>query len=196
MGWRPTCGPHAGSTEVTEPTADGTAGGTLRHSEGIAAARTLIALEANATASLRLAIDRPVSLVTSMGCLHGRPRRGSRQVPRRPTCPHYALADLCEGDARCHTAPRDVFRRFGHWRDPSVSCLPSKRHGDVGNSRQTELAVVQGELTDVFDGRQQVVGAVIERPYMRQGCVPRPVNPHSGNCGTSSEWDSMKGAIV
>jgi hypothetical protein len=35
---------------VTEPTTDGSTGGILRDSNGIAAARTLIALEANATA--------------------------------------------------------------------------------------------------------------------------------------------------
>ena len=31
---------------------------------------------------------------------------------------------------------------------------------------------VRGELDDVFDGSQRVVGVVIQRPYMRQVYVP------------------------
>jgi hypothetical protein len=37
----------------------------------------------------------------------------------------------------------------------------------------TEITLkASGELTDVFDGRERVVGVVIQRPYMRQVYVP------------------------
>jgi hypothetical protein len=53
------------------------------------------------------------------------------------------------------------------WNDmaPAAPASPAR----CGHTKDLKA---NGELTDVFDGNERVVGVVIQRPYMRQVYVP------------------------
>jgi hypothetical protein len=47
------------------------------------------------------------------------------------------------------------------------------RSDPLNINRVTEISLeVEGELADVFDGNERVVGVVIQRPYMRRVFEP------------------------
>jgi hypothetical protein len=252
---------------VTEPTIGGVAAGTLTHSDGIAGARTLIALQANATAlqrrlpegwelapyagddlrgtafrganmllpfhevfAIRSHAEAPTGLPQlsylafvsqarnrssgSLGHFHwllytedpvGVPgkyqdaklarvtrsqtftkeTRGVTQVRETFSAVsetgeiHLSLAYRQGGMVRWVTADKPNLPMYAA-QDPTIvrwyqedQVLDIVRSDPMNVNAVTEIDLeAKGELTDVFDGRQQIVGVVIQRPYMRQVYVP------------------------
>jgi len=251
---------------VPEPTTDGRAGGILRYSDGIAAARTLIALEANATALQRRLPDgwelapyagddlrgkafrganmllpfHEVFAVRSHGAATGlsqlsylafvsQARNRSSGTPghfhwllytedpagvpgkyRDARLARVTRSQTFTKETRGVTQVRETFsavsdtgeihlslayRQGGMitWvtadkpnlpmyaaQDPTIvrwyqedQVLDIVRSDPMNVNGVTEFELkASGELTDVFDGNQRVVGVVIQRPYMRQVYVP------------------------
>jgi hypothetical protein len=252
---------------VTEPTTDGSAPGILRYSDGIAAARTLIALEANAIALQRRLPDGWDLAPYAGDDLRGKAFRGANmllpvhevfgirshespatglpqlsyvafisQARHRLTgaLGHFHWLSYTEDpvavpgkyrDARLARITRSqtftketrgathvretfsavsdagkvhlslAYRQGGMvmWvtadkpslplyaaQDPTIArwyqedqVLDIVRSDPMNVNGVTEMDLeTEGELNDVFDGNQRVVGVVIQRPYMRQVYVP------------------------
>jgi hypothetical protein len=64
---------------------------------------------------------------------------------------------------------------------------------NINGVTEIELSA-QGELTDVFDGTERVVGVVIQRPYLRHVYVPAQPTDHPGASGPRTDSDPSTGA--
>jgi len=252
---------------MTESTIDGSVGGALSYSDGIAAARTLIALEANATPLQRRLPDGWVLAPYAGDDLRGKAFKGanmllpfhevfaSRSHAGPPTgltqlsylafisqarnvstgaFGHFhwllytedpkgipgkyrdaQLARITRSQTFTKQSPGDTqvretfsaisdageihlslaYRQGGMvaWvtadkpnlplyaaRDPTIvrwyqedQVLDIVRSDPMKINGVSEIALTaKGELADVFDGNERIVGVVIQRPYMRQVYVP------------------------
>jgi hypothetical protein len=134
----------------------------LHNTDGIAAARTMIALEANATA---LQSRLPGGWVLAPYAGDGTVRLSLSY--RQGGALLWVTAD--EPNLRLQAAKQPGVVRW--YQEDQV--LDVVRSDPLNINHVTEISLeVEGELADVFDGNERVVGVVIQRPYMRQVFEP------------------------
>src|SRR5262245_30313660 len=147
--------------------------GSLKYSDGIAAARTLIALKASVTAlQRRLPEGREQARNRFTGALGHFHWLSTKEDPagilgkyRDAKLARITGSQTFTKETRGETRVRETFSAVAE-EDQVINIV---RRDPMDVNAFTEIALkVKGEAADVFDGTERVVEIVIQRRYMRQ----------------------------